>query len=90
MFRTRFAPFARRAFDTDASTNPCAYFSTFVSAGAYPSPADDSLSDFGDDLEWTPARGPRGSPLRPKASATTGESSSSQGIADATDAPMEG
>ena len=88
--RTRFAPFARRAFDTDATTSPRAYFTSCVMPEAYPSPTDDSLADFGDDLGWTPAHGPRGPPLKPKDSTTTGESSSSQGAADATDTPMGG
>ena len=57
---------------------------------AYPSPTDDSLADFGDDLGWTPAHGPCGPPLKPKDSMTTGESSTSQGAADATDTPMGG
>ena len=88
--QTRFAPFARRAFDTNASTNPRAYFTTFVSPEAYPSLADDSLLDFGDDLKWTPACRPRGSPLKPKASMSMGKSSSSKGVADTNDMRMEG
>ena len=86
--QTRFGPFSRRAFDTDAKTQPRAYFTEHVMPETYPSPSDDSLSDFGDDLGWTPAHGPSGPPLKPKSHTNTGEPGSSQGAADASDTPM--
>ena len=81
-------PFSRRAFNTDDKTNPRAYYTEHTIPEIYLSPADDSLSDFGEDLRWTPAHGPHSPPLKPKTPVNTGESASSQGVADATDTPM--
>ena len=52
----------------------------------YPTAINDSLPEFGDYLEWTPAQGP----LNPKSSAVPGEPSTSQGAIDALDRPMGG
>ena len=86
--QSRFGPFARRAFDTDAKTSPRAYFTEHSIPETYPSPSDDSLSDFGEGLGWTPAHGPHGPPLKPKASANISEPTSSQGVADTINTPM--
>ena len=88
--QARFAPFSRRAFDTDAQTNPRVHFTMYTLPKTYPTPIDDSLPEFGDDLEWTPAHGPQGPPLKPKSSAAPGEPSTSAGAADAHDTPMRG
>lgn len=86
--QVRFGPFSHCAFNTNAKTNPQAYYTEHVMPETYPNPPDNSLSDFGEDLGWTLAHGPCGPPLKPKTPVNTGEPSSSQGAADATDTPM--
>jgi hypothetical protein len=86
---TRFAPFSLRAFDYDAKRSHRATYTTYIPPEAPPNPTDDSLPDFGDGLDWTPARGPRGPPIKAKNTTTPGTSSSSGGKADANDTPME-
>jgi hypothetical protein len=84
----RFAPFEHQAYDTDVITNPRASFTSFTPPEAPPSSTDDSLSDFGDDLKWTPACGPRSPALKPRQS-DAGHVSSSGGPADAPSMPID-
>jgi hypothetical protein len=85
----RFAPFAHRAYNADIATNPRTSFTSFTPPEAPPSSTDDSLSDFGDNLDWTLARSPRGPALKPRQS-DTGQVSSSEGPADAPNMSIDG
>ena len=66
----RFAPFAYRSFDIDALNNPRASHTTLVPGEVPPVVTDDSLPDFGEHLDWTPARGPRGPNILPRVADT--------------------
>jgi len=86
---SRFQPFSLRAFNTDAATNARKQYTEMVLPEIYPGLSDDSLPDFGADLEWTPAHGPCGPPLKSRDSTSLEQPSTSQGAADAIDTPME-
>ena len=85
----RFKPFSFRAFDTDANTNPRKSHTDLVLQEIHPGPTDDSLPEFGVDLPWTPAHGPRGPPLKSSNPVDSGQLGASSGAADAPDTPME-
>ena len=55
----RFTPFAQRVSNASSPNLPAI-------AEEPPATTDDSLSDFGDDLDWTPAHGPCGPHLKPR------------------------
>lgn len=77
-----FAPFAYLAFESHALTNPRASHTSLVPPEAHSTSTGDSLSDFGDDLDWTSAHGPRGPPLKSKQGGM-GLAAPSDGTADA-------
>jgi hypothetical protein len=78
-----------RAFDAGAQADPRKAYADLALPGIYPSLTDDSLPDFGADLEWTPGHGPTGPPLKPKSVINSGQPSTSQGAADTIDMPVE-
>ena len=86
---SRFRPFALRAFEFDAVTNPRRAYTDLVSPEIHPGLTDDSLPEFGADLGWTPAHGPHGPPLKSRETTEAGQPDASQGTADAIDTPME-
>ena len=86
---SRFRPFALRAFEFDAVTNPRKAYTDLVSPEIHPGLTDDSLPEFGADLGWTPAHGPHGPPLKSREATEAGQPDASQGTADAIDTPME-
>jgi len=80
---SQFKPFSLRAFHTDAQSNPRKQYTDLVLPEIYPGSTNDSLPEFGVGLMWTPAHGPSG-PLIWAQDTTT-----SVGVADATNTPME-
>jgi hypothetical protein len=60
----QFFPFTHWTYNTNVITNPRASFTLFTPPEAPPSSTDDSLSYFGDDVNWTLPSGPHGPALK--------------------------
>ena len=77
-----FAPFAYRSFNINTLSNPRMSHTTLVPGEVPPIVTDDSLPDFGEHLNWTPACGPHGPNIQPRV-ADTRAATPSEGPANA-------